>query len=529
MGNIVSYLKWRGDIPFDIAPFNDVDNLVLAQLSYVDFTGVVPDSGISLFDAYNLIVERGTYQTMILVQFPIDLLAEAAKSVRFGNTRLSRYVDKFDSELNLQFAAITFGLDDGTTYIAYRGTDDSITGWREDFMKGSGIVPAQREALEYARNAMEPGVVYRVGGQSKGGNLAVYATTMLERDLQSQIIAVYDNDGPGLSYELLASSGYDGVRDKVSCIVPEYSVVGNLFGHETNAVTIVGSSATGLMQHDSMTWEVEGAGFVTLKEHSAECVAVNEVFDNWIESVDVPERKVFVDNLFDALSAGGAKRITDIAPHGADSFEAILFALAKSEKPAKTTFRKLLKAAWARVKQINVAEVVRDSGVLRGAILAIVGLFFMVLPKQALVVSATTAIFACCILATRWLVRKLKTRKNRKVYSLIYAVVIAGLSAIFFINSKTILFSSNFVLGVLFFIYGFYRVRKTIADRHARMVFKVLRWTEALLSFAFGLVALVTTGEILGTYVLTVGTFFIVTGLRIIITSLYQMTEETSQ
>jgi hypothetical protein len=232
-----------------------------------------------------------------------------------------------------------------------------------------------------------------------------------------------------------------------------------------------------------------------------------------------------VDNFFNALEASGASLITEVTSRGSDGFETMLLAMVKSEKPAKITFLKLLKAFGSRLKRINLAETIRDSGILRGAFLALLGLFFMELPEQALIVSATTAIFGCCICATRWLVRKLKVRKNAKYYSLIYAAVIIARSVVFFINNKTIIFSSNFITGTLFVIYGFYRLRKTISTRNAKIIFKVLRWAEVILSFAFGLVALVSTNEILGTYVLTVGTFMIVTGLRIIITTLYRITD----
>jgi uncharacterized membrane protein HdeD (DUF308 family) len=253
------------------------------------------------------------------------------------------------------------------------------------------------------------------------------------------------------------------------------------------------------------------------------------VCDNWLESVSKEERTAFVNNLFDALQRSGAKQLSEISPKGIDSFEKILLAIVNSEKPAKITFLKLLGAFWVRVRRINIAETLRDAGLLRSALLALLGLFFMKLPDQALVVTATTAIFGCCIFATRWLVRKLKARKNTKYYSLIYAIVIIALSIIFFVDSKTIIFSSNFVTGVLFVIYGFYRLRKTLADRNSRLIFRVLRWAEVILSLAFGLVALISTGKILGTYVLTVGTFMIVTGLRIIIATLYRMSEAQTQ
>lgn len=534
MGNILSYLKWRGDIPFAASEFNIIDNLILSQLAYIDFSDVVPDfesdDDISLLDAYNLIAEDNVYKSLSLLALPVDLLAEAAKSPRFQNIRLSKYIDKYNEEQHLQFAALHFILDDGTTYIAFRGTDTTIIGWREDFMMSFCIIPAQTESLLYLKSTMKPDGVYRIGGHSKGGNLAIYSSMMLDTDIQNQIVGIYNNDGPGLSPELIASEGYAAICGRITRINPEFSVIGNLFEHKNDLAVIVKSSASGLMQHDPMTWEVQGTELIYRTAHTSECIAINEVFDNWIESVDKEEQMVFVDNFFDALAAGGARQMSEVASRGMDGFEAVLYAMIKSEKKAKITVLKLLKEFWNRCKRINFADMIRNSGILKGALLALLGLFFMELPEHALKVTGTTAVFICCVFATRWFVKKFKRADWKigkvKYYALVYIFVIVALSILFFINNKTIIFSSNFVMGVLFFIYGFYRLRKTMKDRNVKIVFQTLGWIEAILSLAFGLVALVTTNRILGTYVFTVGTFLIVSGLRIIIVNIYKMTAE---
>lgn len=41
MANIMDYMDWRGDLSFEADEFNEVDNLILAQLAYVDFEGIV--------------------------------------------------------------------------------------------------------------------------------------------------------------------------------------------------------------------------------------------------------------------------------------------------------------------------------------------------------------------------------------------------------------------------------------------------------------------------------------------------------
>ena len=42
MANIMDYLDWRGDLPLTVSPFNEVDGLILAELSFINFEGIVP-------------------------------------------------------------------------------------------------------------------------------------------------------------------------------------------------------------------------------------------------------------------------------------------------------------------------------------------------------------------------------------------------------------------------------------------------------------------------------------------------------
>jgi hypothetical protein len=311
VGNILSYLKWRGDLSFDVCAFNEVDNLVLSTLAYVNFSGVVPDCGISVREAYDLLIERGLYQTLTLTPFSVDLLAEAAKSTRFRGAKLSHYVDKVNEEQHMQFAALHFCLDDETTYIAFRGTDATLTGWREDFTMGFCVVPAQTEALAYLQNTMKPGAAYRVGGHSKGGNLAVYASMMARADLQSQIIAVYNNDGPGFGKSVIARDDYVNIRSKIRTIVPQSSTVGMLLEHEEE-YKVVKSDGLGPFQHDGFSWEVLGTGFIQVDSITSVSVNFDRTIKDWLHVVSPDKREAFVDTLFAILESTGAKTLTDL-------------------------------------------------------------------------------------------------------------------------------------------------------------------------------------------------------------------------
>lgn len=213
MANILEYLDWRGDLTLLERPFNEVDNLILAEICYLDFSGFVPagfqTQQVTLLDAASAYFAAHPETNMgVLVPDQIPVLVEhAAKTARFGDIRLLGYVNRIDEETQTQFSALTMLLPDGSAYVAFRGTDDTIVGWKEDFnMAFTPEIPAQKYAAEYLRqvSAALPFRPLLVGGHSKGGNLAVYAAVFCGQDVQKRILAVYNNDGPGFYSSLLS-------------------------------------------------------------------------------------------------------------------------------------------------------------------------------------------------------------------------------------------------------------------------------------------------------------------------------------
>ena len=206
MANILEYLDWRGDLTLSERPFNEVDNLILAEICYLDFSGFVPagfqTQQVTLQAAASAYFAAHPETNMgVLVPDQIPVLVEhAAKTARFGDIRLLGYVNRIDEETQTQFSALTMLLPDGSAYVAFRGTDDTIVGWKEDFnMAFTPEIPAQKYAAEYLRQVSGtlPFRPLLVGGHSKGGNLAVYASVFCGQEVQKRILAVYNNDGPG--------------------------------------------------------------------------------------------------------------------------------------------------------------------------------------------------------------------------------------------------------------------------------------------------------------------------------------------
>ena len=258
------------------------------------------------------------------------LLSAAGMTQRFASLPLRRAVQTTDAERQMQFAAVTFGLPDGTHFIAYRGTDNTLTGWREDFnMAFESPVPAQTAALEYLTQiAGETDGPLILGGHSKGGNLAVYAAAHAEAAVQGRIRTVYTFDGPGLDDATMVSAGYAAIAGRIRSFVPRSSVVGMLLAYHPE-YTVVRSSATGLRQHDSFTWEVLGTGFRTVPDVDRGSQLVNQTVHAWLSRITPEKRRRFVDTLFDLLEATGATTVRELAASLPSRSGAILKALQK--------------------------------------------------------------------------------------------------------------------------------------------------------------------------------------------------------
>ena len=346
MASILDYLDWRGDLTVEQAPFNEVDNLILAELSFVDFNGIVPPPGsgdgvllhVAAEQFFARIPAGGTVDMGVLVPDAIvELLRRMSESSRFREMKLNGFVDWVDHERAEQFAALTVETGDGAVYLAFRGTDDTLAGWKEDFhMAFMPEIPAQKMAVDYAKEMARqyPRRKLRLGGHSKGGNLAVYAGVFLPADLQRRILAVWSNDGPGFHTDLRTLPQHQRIASRITSIIPKSSVVGMIMEHEEDYV-VVDSRQKGLMQHDGFSWEVRGAGFVKLREVSRLGRLNDRVLKEWVRNMPVEQRERFVDGLFEVLTASGAETLTDLKAESIKAAGAMVKAMKDMEKETR--------------------------------------------------------------------------------------------------------------------------------------------------------------------------------------------------
>lgn len=351
MANIVDYLIWRGDLSFAERPFNDVDNVILATLSYLDFTDIVPGPGegsVSLVEACDRLFEEtgGNVEQRVrsLARLDPQLLKRLATSRRFGHILLHDCVDKLDTSRSLQFAALQMDVTPELTYVSFRGTDSTLVGWREDFMLSFTVTEAQKEAVTYLEQALTYARARRrrvyVGGHSKGGNLAVYAALVCPPELQDVIACVWNNDGPGISHKLMAERPQDVLGERYRRIVPAYDMVGIIFDHRSDPRIVVDSSAMGARQHDPLTWQVTPQGMVERDDLVPESRAMRAALAEWLSQVSLDQRSVLVDQFFDALEAGGAKTLSDLTEN-AKSARTVFMSMLEMEDSTKDLLRKL--------------------------------------------------------------------------------------------------------------------------------------------------------------------------------------------
>jgi hypothetical protein len=350
MSNMLDYLIWRGDLTLAQDPFNCIDALLLSSLSYVDFTDVVPSKGggmITVREAsekfFSLHSEEELAQDKSFINFGPKLLRGLAASERFKDAYLLNFVDDTDISREIQFAAVEIDTSDGVSFISFRGTDDTIIGWKEDFNLSFMTVPAESEAVKYLQEVMDGrDNRIRTGGHSKGGHLAVYAATAVSSDMASRIETIYNFDGPGFNHEAMEAEQFRNVQPRIIKVIPEGSIVGRLLENSTQPL-IVKSTEMGIMQHDPLTWQLEGRRFSVCDTTDKISDLFDETMTTWLGEMSFEERKVFVDELFSVFEASGCENLSMMTKVGVRGTKAMIERMREIRNDSGAKIRTLMK------------------------------------------------------------------------------------------------------------------------------------------------------------------------------------------
>lgn len=360
---VIAYVKNYGEYTFAEKPLNNVDSLVLCQLSYLKFDGLVPSlcQRLRAVSLRRLAADKDVCALFADKRYeePNRALFEAVrKSKRYRDLKMNYYVNHIDTERETQFSAITFFLGDGLIFIAYRGTDETLIGWKEDFnMVFQSPVPGQQYAVEYLEEAATrfSGKFY-VGGHSKGGNFAVYASMFCREEVRERILRIYSMDGPGFPGEVLKKGEYAKIKDRLTKILPHSSLVGMLF--ETfRGCRVVESKRFGLFQHDPFTWLTEGDDFVYVKGVYGSRRFTDDTLNAWISSLDREKRRFLIDTLYRVIAASEAENLMELT---ADWQKSVTGMFSEFKEVDETTKRQLI----ALIKQYfeTVGEKLRLTG-----------------------------------------------------------------------------------------------------------------------------------------------------------------------
>ncbi|MBR4446060.1 MAG: DUF2974 domain-containing protein [Solobacterium sp.] len=358
--NILDYIRWRGDLPFARDPVNEVDHLIFTELAYTkmeDIVGFDRDAK-SIREIRDSYIAHNYNQSEVGYD-PKPTLEACGASERFGNITARSYVNVLDTDPVTQFSAVTFALDDGTDYIAFRGTDNTIIGWQEDFhFACSTGTEGQREAAAYityiADHTDRP---LRIGGHSKGGHLAIYGAAMCREDIQDRILEVVSCDGPGFRDDFLTRKEFERIHEKILLIAPEASFIGRLMKLECST-RIIRSSESMFQQHNPYSWCVLGKQFETCPKFTTLSTYLDNTLDTWLAGLSDKERLDTVDMVFDCIHKAGIRTVAEMSANPIKAWNAILNELKEvdpeAQQHATDVMKKLASAGtsviWDEVK-----------------------------------------------------------------------------------------------------------------------------------------------------------------------------------
>ena len=351
-GTILEYLKEYGDVSFRDTPMNEVDSLVLCQFAYLKFDGLVPGVGenahsVRLKDLENHPDYENLFADERYEKVNRKLIMAMLAGKRYRNMKMNCYVNIIEKEWETQFSAITFLLDDGTLYVAFRGTDETIVGWKEDFnMAFLSPVPGQAYSVEYLNTVgsrlHRP---FYVGGHSKGGNLAVYSAMNCNPEIQERIIKIYSMDGPGFRPETLKETNYDVIAGRVEKILPHSSLVGMLFEWDMR-FKVVESKTFGLLQHNPYTWLVKDGKLVEVRDIYERRKSMDNTLNEWILSLDEEQLRLFVDTLFQVINASQADDLIQFTTDWKKSMNSVVVAMKEVDDQTAGILKEVIKALF---------------------------------------------------------------------------------------------------------------------------------------------------------------------------------------
>lgn len=354
--NINKFLRTYGHKSFDEFPFNDVDALILSELSYVNLHLLTNDpvEGFILKKvSYKDLQRKDVYAGSVDARKNKKMLNLMARSRRYKNIIVRDIVSYFSEELFNQFYAITVILPNEEMFISYRGTDTSLIGWREDFsIIYDQDILAQRQGLDYLLNVVEKNNYrFRLGGHSKGGNIAFYCAFHLPVLYDKRFIHGYSFDGPGFREGILQFRNFRRVIKRLTKYLTYNDFIGSIYNNINN-YKVVYSNGLLLGGHDPFYWKVNkhNGQFKTAYEISNRAKRINYKFKTWLDSLTQQEKLLAVDAIFKITRS--CKTIYDLLKQ----LPKIIFSIRKSLSIYSTEDRTIVKRIYRRLLSLMLSR-----------------------------------------------------------------------------------------------------------------------------------------------------------------------------
>ncbi|MBQ8162218.1 MAG: DUF2974 domain-containing protein [Clostridia bacterium] len=505
MDTLYDYVSWYADVSFLALPLRTEDTLVFSYLAYEDYTpvlkGLCADNLRSLL-RYHLakMPENDPAQAEYK-----RLIRAISDSSRFGDLRVLDFQNVLDVTEHTQFAALTLEYASGQVYISFRGTDQTIDGWREDFMLSFMETEGQRLALAYLRKNLDRFHRLTVGGHSKGGNLAMYAASHLSDEDLRCIDHIYIHDAPGFCSDVMDVSLLQQIRNMTTSVTPSFSVIGRLFDPHIPDVTIVPSTKDGIMQHDPVYWGMEHGELISLKKHDPSSEYLHEAVEDWLSDCDASVRRDLTNQLFDGLSSDGSMTLEDLSRKGLPYLEKRMLSTIQGLSPIskmamlRAPLSILFGRRFGKIRASSLARSMKNENVLPSLLMLVIGILLLLLPNHTMSIVLAITLFATGISQViytlrilskgHWDLRGEQVRVN-------LCLILLAMNAVILFKDQALFNLSSTVFGVLFWTMGYrHLARGREARRHSWP--RRLNLLAVFLYFLSGLQVLFARADIL--------------------------------
>lgn len=534
-GTIFDYISWRGDITFSQSGFNDIDNLVFSFLSYADFQNVKitkeeSENGITVLEYYKKLMETGGFPKNLDLLIHNDEFKVIAESKRFSSVLIKKYIDIIQDEKTntIQFSAMDFEFLDKHHYIGFRGTDDSIAGWKEDLAMTYKKIPAQDMAVDYLESTIKEGEKYYIGGHSKGGNLAIYGSAKLSDEKYQAIEKIYTNDAPGICEEVMNPDFLKRIDSKTIKIIPTYSMIGMCFPYNFSTRKIVKSNEKGLMQHNIKSWLVYQTELYEAKKLDDECLMIDETIDSYIKDTKLEDREEIISQLFDAFDDNGKKKTVSSVTHGGlKELQRFLIKLSSKDTKTKRTvtrlpFTMMFGKTLMKIRHIRPIDfLLHHMSIPTGVIIVTIGVLLHFLSFSNIsyfigsICIALTLIevitFFYMLFLSRW-------RLQSNMLRLYICILLISLSISYFVSPNVMNEFSSLIFGIAMMVWSFSILRQIINQYYKDNTFAlVLSVLEMIAMFTTGIYFVIINDYATDIFTSSLGIIFICLGtLRVI-------------